>query len=315
MVRESHVAAPAARRRVRRAAVRRTRGHAMRWVRYDAGAGPRIGRLDGDVVSPVAAERIEDVIAGRGSEPAGSKLPVTNVRLLAPVTPGKVIAVGQNYLDHIREQGVEPPGMPVLFPKFPSSVIGPGEEIRWTAGLTEQVDYEAELAVVIGRRATRVGVDTAMQHVFGYTGANDISARDLQFGDGQWTRGKGLDRFLPLGPVVVEAGEVADPGDVAIRCRVNGDPVQDSTTREMVFSVAEIIAFVSEGITLEPDDVVLTGTPNGVGYFREPQLFLSPGDTVDVEIGDFGVLSNPVGEPYPRTATALFAGELSQGGR
>jgi 2-keto-4-pentenoate hydratase/2-oxohepta-3-ene-1,7-dioic acid hydratase in catechol pathway len=287
----------------------------MRWVRFDAGAGPRMGRIDGDVVRPVAADRIEDVIAGRGTASDGSELPVAEVRLLAPVTPGKVLAVGQNYLDHIREQGVEPPGMPVLFPKFPTSVIGPGEEIRWTAGLTEQVDYEAELAVVIGRRATRVGVETAMEHVFGYTGANDVSARDLQFGDGQWTRGKGLDRFLPLGPAVVEAGEVPDPGDVAVRCRVNGDPVQDSSTREMVFSVAEIIAFVSEGITLEPGDVLLTGTPNGVGYFREPQLFLSPGDTVDVEIGDFGVLSNPVGEPYPRAATVLLTRALSQGGR
>jgi 5-carboxymethyl-2-hydroxymuconate isomerase len=154
-----------------------------------------------------------------------------------------------------------------------------------------------------------------MDHVFGYTGANDVSARDLQFGDGQWTRGKGLDRFLPLGPVVVEAAEVPDPQDVAIRCRVNGDLVQDANTREMVFSVAELIAFASEAITLEPGDLLLTGTPKGVGYFREPQLFLTPGDIVEVEIGDFGVLSNPVGEPYPRAATALFSGELSKGGR
>jgi 5-carboxymethyl-2-hydroxymuconate isomerase len=289
----------------------------MRWVRFDAGDGdgPRIGRLDGDVVLPVAADRLQDVIAGRGAEPEGSTLPVTSVRLLAPVMPSKVLAVGQNYLDHIREQGVEPPGMPLLFSKFPTSVIGPGEEIRWTAGITEQVDYEAELAVVIGRRAARVGVDTAMDHVFGYTGANDVSARDLQFGDGQWTRGKGLDRFLPLGPAVVEAAEVPDSQDVAIRCRVNGEVVQDASTREMVFSVAELIAFASEAITLEPGDLLLTGTPKGVGYFREPQLFLTHGDIVEVEIGDFGALSNPVGEPYPRAATAPFSGELSKGGR
>jgi 5-carboxymethyl-2-hydroxymuconate isomerase len=287
----------------------------MRWVRFDAGDGPRIGRLEDDVVVPVAAERIQDVIAGRGTEPEGSKLPVTEVRLLAPVTPSKVLAVGQNYLDHVREQGIEVPGMPVLFAKFPTSVIGPGEEIRWTAGLTEQVDYEAELAVIIGRRATRVGVATAMEHVFGYTGANDVSARDLQFGDGQWTRGKGLDRFLPLGPVIVEARELSDPRDVTIRCHVNGELVQDASTREMVFSVAEIIAFASEAITLEPGDVLLTGTPKGVGYFREPQLFLSPGDIVEVEIGDFGVLSNPVGEPYPRAAAAVATGALARGGR
>jgi 2,4-diketo-3-deoxy-L-fuconate hydrolase len=269
----------------------------MRWVRFDAGDGPRVGRLDGDQIQPVAAERLQDLIEGRGDEPAGVSVPAAECALLAPLTPGKILAVGQNYLDHIREQGAEPPGLPVLFPKFPSSVIGPGEEIFWTDGLTEQVDYEAELAVVIGRRATRVTESEALAHVFGYTGANDVTARDLQFGDGQWTRGKGLDRFLPLGPVVVEAAEIPDPQDVAVRCRVNGETVQSSSTREMVFSVAQIIAFISDAITLEPGDVILTGTPDGVGYFREPQLFLAPGDEVEVEIGDFGVLANPVGAP------------------
>jgi 2-keto-4-pentenoate hydratase/2-oxohepta-3-ene-1,7-dioic acid hydratase in catechol pathway len=269
----------------------------MRWVRFDAGDGPRVGRLDGDQIQPVAAERLQDVIEGRGDEPAGAWVRAGECVLLAPLTPGKILAVGQNYLDHIREQGAEPPGLPVLFPKFPSSVIGPGEEIFWTDGLTQQVDYEAELAVVIGRRATRVSESEAPAHVFGYTGANDVTARDLQFGDGQWTRGKGLDRFLPLGPVVVEAAEVPDPQDVAVRCRVNGETVQSSSTREMVFTVAQIIAFISDAITLEPGDVILTGTPDGVGYFREPQLFLAPGDEVEVEIGDFGVLANPVGAP------------------
>jgi 2-keto-4-pentenoate hydratase/2-oxohepta-3-ene-1,7-dioic acid hydratase in catechol pathway len=211
-----------------------------------------------------------------------------------------VVAVGQNDLDHIREQGVDAPAMPVLFAKFPTSVIGDGEEIRWTAGITDQVDYEAELAVIMGRRATRVTEADALGYVFGYTGANDVSARDLQFGDGQWTRGKGLDRFLPLGPVVVEAADVGDPQAVSIRCWVNDELVQDATTGEMVFSVAEIIAFVSEAITLEPGDVILTGTPRGVGYFRDPQLFLSPGDLVEVQVGDCGRLINPVGEPYPR---------------
>jgi 2-keto-4-pentenoate hydratase/2-oxohepta-3-ene-1,7-dioic acid hydratase in catechol pathway len=272
----------------------------MRWVRFDAGDGPRMGQFDGGVVRPVAADHLADIIGRRGLEQVDRELPVTDVRLLAPVIPGKVLAVGQNYLDHIREQGIDPPETPVLFPKFPTSVIGPGEEIRWTAGLTEQVDYEAELAVVIGRRASRVRAEDALGHVFGYTGGNDVSARDLQFGDGQWTRGKALDRFLPLGPAIVETDEVPDPQDVPVRCRVNGDVVQDASTREMVFSVAELIAFISEGITLEPGDLILTGTPKGVGYFRDPQLFLAPGDVVEVEIGDFGVLSNPVGDPYPR---------------
>jgi 2-keto-4-pentenoate hydratase/2-oxohepta-3-ene-1,7-dioic acid hydratase in catechol pathway len=219
----------------------------------------------------------------------------SGARLLAPVTPGKIVAVGQNYMDHIREQGAKPPGIPVLFPKFATCVIGPGDPIRWSASLTERVDYEGELAVVIGRRASRVGVDEALDHVRGYTIANDVSARDLQMGDGQWLRGKALDTFLPMGPAVVTPDEVGDPQDLTIRTRLNGETVQDSSTREMVFTVAEIIAFITEGITLEPGDVVLTGTPHGVGVFRDPPVFLQPGDTVEVEVGNLGLLSNPVG--------------------
>jgi 2-keto-4-pentenoate hydratase/2-oxohepta-3-ene-1,7-dioic acid hydratase in catechol pathway len=218
-----------------------------------------------------------------------------DARLLAPVTPGKIIAVGQNYMDHIREQGAEPPGIPVLFPKFTTCVIGPGDEIRWPASLTSRVDYEGELAVVIGERATRVPEEDALGVVAGYTVANDVSARDLQMGDGQWLRGKGLDTFLPLGPAVVSADEVPDPQDLAIRTRVNGETMQDSSTGEMVFSVAELIAFITEGITLEPGDVVLTGTPHGVGNFRDPQVFLQPGDVVEVEVAGLGVLTNTVG--------------------
>ena len=218
-----------------------------------------------------------------------------DARLLAPVVPGKIIAVGQNYMDHIREQGAEPPGIPVLFPKFASCVIGPGDQIRWPATLTSRVDYEGELAVVIGERASRVPEEDALGVVAGYTVANDVSARDLQIGDGQWLRGKALDTFLPLGPAVVSADEVPDPQDLPIRTRVNGETMQDSSTAEMVFSVAELIAFITEGITLEPGDVVLTGTPHGVGNFRDPQLFLKPGDVVEVEVSDLGVLTNTVG--------------------
>jgi 5-carboxymethyl-2-hydroxymuconate isomerase len=218
-----------------------------------------------------------------------------DARLLAPVVPGKVVAVGQNYMDHIREQGAKPPGIPVLFPKFATCVIGPGEPIRWPATLTERVDYEGELAVVIGRRASRVRQADALDVVLGYTNANDVSARDLQVGDGQWLRGKALDTFLPLGPAIVTPDEVGDPQDLAVRTRVNGETLQDSSTREMVFSVAELIAFITEGITLEPGDVVLTGTPHGVGVFRDPPRFLAPGDVVEVEVGNLGVLSNPVG--------------------
>lgn len=218
-----------------------------------------------------------------------------DARLLAPVVPGKIVAVGQNYMDHIREQGAKPPGIPVLFPKFATCVIGPGEQVRWSATLTERVDYEGELAVVIGRRASRVRRQDALDVILGYTNANDVSARDLQMGDGQWLRGKALDTFLPMGPAVVTPDEVGDPQDLAVHTRLNGTTMQDSNTREMVFSVAELIAFITEGITLEPGDVVLTGTPHGVGVFRDPPVFLAPGDVVEVEVGNLGVLSNPVG--------------------
>jgi 2-keto-4-pentenoate hydratase/2-oxohepta-3-ene-1,7-dioic acid hydratase in catechol pathway len=268
------------------------------WCRIQGPDGPRLGRVEGEFVETVSASSLQEVMASGAGEPDGSKTPLAAATMLVPLQPGKVIAVGQNYLDHIREQGIDPPEKPVLFAKFPSSVIGPGEEIRWTEGLTAQVDYEAELAVVIGRTAARVAPEEALDHVFGYTNANDVSARDLQFSDGQWTRGKGLDRSLPLGPTVLEASEVADPHDLAIVCRVNGETVQDGNTGEMVFSIDKLIAFISHAITLEPGDVILTGTPNGVGYYRDPQLFLSPGDTVEVEVGSFGVLSNPVGTPY-----------------
>jgi 2-keto-4-pentenoate hydratase/2-oxohepta-3-ene-1,7-dioic acid hydratase in catechol pathway len=287
----------------------------MRWVRFSDHDGPRMGRVEEDRVVPLAARRAAELLDEAGRSPAGDARPFEGLRVLAPATPSKIVAVGQNYLDHVREQEVDPPEQPLLFAKFPSSVIGLGEQIRWTDGITEQVDYEAELAVVIGRRAARVSVDEALGHVLGYTCANDVSARDLQFGDGQWTRGKALDRFLPLGPVLVGADEVDDPQDLAIRCRVNGELVQNASTSEMVFSVAQLIAYISEAFTLEPSDVVVTGTPKGVGYFREPQLFLRPGDLVEVEVGDFGRLANPVGEPFPRVSAPLASRELlSRGG-
>jgi 2-keto-4-pentenoate hydratase/2-oxohepta-3-ene-1,7-dioic acid hydratase in catechol pathway len=252
----------------------------VRHVRFQNGGDPREGVLDGDTIRP----------AGDGAPVA-----LADVRLLAPVVAGKVIAVGQNYMDHIREQGAKPPGIPVLFPKFATCVIGPGDEIRWPATLTTRVDYEGELAVVIGTRASRVPVEEALGVVRGYTVANDVSARDLQIGDGQWLRGKALDTFLPLGPAIVTADEVGDPQDLPIRTRVKGETLQNSSTGEMVFTVAELIAFITEGITLEPGDVVLTGTPHGVDNFRDPQVFLSPGDVVEVEVGGPGVLSNVVG--------------------
>jgi 2-keto-4-pentenoate hydratase/2-oxohepta-3-ene-1,7-dioic acid hydratase in catechol pathway len=269
----------------------------MRWMRFEYEGNVKTGRVQDGRVQPVAAGDLLEILRGEGLSPVGDSVPVGEVRPLAPLRPGKIIAVGQNYMDHIREQGAEPPGEPVLFPKFPTSVIGPEEEVRWPEGLTAQVDYEAELAVVIGTEARGLREEDALDVVFGYLPANDVSARDLQFGDGQWTRGKALDTFLPLGPVVVGREEVADPQDLPVTCRVNGETYQKSSTREMLFPVSVLIAFISRSFTLEPGDVILTGTPNGVGYFRDPQVFLNPGDRVEVEVGDFGVLSNPVG-PY-----------------
>lgn len=257
----------------------------------------RLGRIEDGRVQPVAARSMQEVIRGENTDPVGEPVAVEDVRISAPLRPGKIVAVGQNYMDHIREQGNEPPGMPVLFPKFPTNVIGPEEEIRWPKSLTQQVDYEAELAVIMGQGGRCLEEEDALAAVFGYTAANDVSARDLQFSEGgQWTRGKAIDNFLPLGPVVVSTDEVPDPQAVPIVCRVNGETLQDSNTKEMVFNVAQLVAFVSQSVVLEPEDVILTGTPHGVGVFRDPQVFLQPGDTVEVEVGDFGVLSNPVGE-------------------
>lgn len=268
----------------------------MRWVRFRHGRHEGVGYMKGPGwIQPVRAKDLREVMAGMGLEEEGEAIPLEEALLLAPLRPGKVIGVGNNYLDHCREQGILPPDRPILFAKLPTSVIGPGEEIRWPKGLTQQVDYEGELAVVVGQVARGLQEKEALQAVFGYTIANDVSARDLQFGDGQWLRGKALDTFLPLGPMVVTAEELPDPHELSIRTRVNGRLLQDSNTREMIFPIARLLAFISQAFTLEPGDVILTGTPHGVGYFRNPQVFLRPGDEVAVEIQGLGVLRNPVG--------------------
>jgi 2-keto-4-pentenoate hydratase/2-oxohepta-3-ene-1,7-dioic acid hydratase in catechol pathway len=210
-----------------------------------------------------------------------------------PARPGKIVAAGMNYRDHAAEAGLQVPERPVLFAIWPSSVIGPGEAIVIPAASSE-IDYEAELGVVIGERARDVPVERALNVVDGYTCYNDVSARDLQFADGQWTRAKSFDTFSPVGPRVAPASEIPDPQALGIRCLVNGETLQDSTTAEMVFSVAELIAFASRAITLEPGDLLVTGTPAGVGFTREPPVFLRPGDEVTVEIDGIGALTNPV---------------------
>jgi 5-carboxymethyl-2-hydroxymuconate isomerase len=205
----------------------------------------------------------------------------------------KIIAVGLNYVDHAREVTAELPERPLLFAKWQSAVIGDGETIVIPPGV-EQVDHEAELAAVIGTHAKRVSLENALEAVAGYTCLNDVSARAIQLGDGQWTRGKSIDTFCPMGPRVVPRDEVGDPQTLRIACRVNGETMQDATTADMVFPVAELVSFVSATITLEPGDVIATGTPAGVQLGRGEPRWLQPGDAVEVEIERIGVLRNTV---------------------
>jgi acylpyruvate hydrolase len=230
-------------------------------------------------------------------EKGGSfRQPLDQARLAPPVTnPSKIICVGLNYYDHCSEQDLEVPERPILFAKFPSSVIGSGDEIRWSPDASQKVDYEAELAVVIGRHGRNIPVEQAYDYVAGYTIVNDVSARDAQFADGQWIRGKSFDTFCPMGPYLLTADEVPDPHSLDIRCWVNGELMQESNTRELIFKVHDLLAYISKTSTLMPGDVLITGTPGGVGVFRDPQVFLKPGDLVEIEIDKLGLLSNRVG--------------------
>jgi 2-keto-4-pentenoate hydratase/2-oxohepta-3-ene-1,7-dioic acid hydratase in catechol pathway len=212
---------------------------------------------------------------------------------LSIARPGKIVCVGLNYLDHAQAGGMELPKAPLLFSKWPNTLIGDGDAIVLPPEATE-VDYEAELGVVIGTTAKRVGEADALDHVEGYICLNDVSARDMQFGDGQWTRGKSLDTFCPVGPRLVAREAIDDPQQLGIRCILNGETMQDSSTAQMIFSVAEIIAYVSKVITLEPGDLIATGTPAGVGVFKDPKVLLEDGDEVSIEIDGLGTLTNPV---------------------
>jgi 2-keto-4-pentenoate hydratase/2-oxohepta-3-ene-1,7-dioic acid hydratase in catechol pathway len=208
--------------------------------------------------------------------------------------PSKIICAGLNYRDHADETGIAVPRQPVLFAKWPNSLIGPGDPIVLPP-FTAEVDYEAELAVVIGRRLRDVSAEHALDAVSGVTCLNDVSARDLQFADGgQWTVGKSLDTFCPVGPRVVPLEEIGDPQRLGIRCVINGEVLQESNTANMIFSIAELIAFASRGTELEPGDLIATGTPAGVGFTRNPPRFLSAGDEVTVELDGVGTLTNPV---------------------
>jgi 2-keto-4-pentenoate hydratase/2-oxohepta-3-ene-1,7-dioic acid hydratase in catechol pathway len=224
----------------------------------------------------------------------GAPVPLRDLRVLAPIArPGKIVAIGLNYEDHTAETGLEAPAEPLTFAKYPSSIIGPDEAIVVPTAITKEVDWEAELAVVIG---TQCGPDRrgTMRDVAAYTVANDVSARDLQFGDKQWTRGKSLDTFCPLGPALVTRDEVPDPHALRIWTTVNDATMQDASTADMIFDIPALLDFLTATVTLEPGDVVLTGTPPGVGGFRTPPVFLADGDVVTVGVEGIGELRNPV---------------------
>jgi len=274
-------------------------GRYMKLVTYSVGDGePRVGSLEGEEIRPLgssAADMIEFIEVGGSPEPGEDVIALAEARLHAPIPrPPKLVAIGLNYSDHAEETGAPIPEKPVVFGKYSNSVVGPNEAIL-IPPITEQVDYEAELAVVIGKETRNVSASEALDHVFGYTNANDVSARDLQFSEGgQWTRSKSIDTFCPIGPCIVTKDEVPDPQNLFIRAVLNGEIVQDGHTSKMIFPVAEIVSFLSTGMTLEPGDVIITGTPPGVGMARDPQLWMKPGDEVSIEIEGLGTLTNPV---------------------
>lgn len=218
------------------------------------------------------------------------------VRLLPPVTPPNIFAIGRNYRGHIEETGARTPPAPLVFMKPTTSLAAPGESIRLPASAQFEVDFEAELALVIGRTARGVAPTDAKACIFGYACANDVTARDCQRGDKQWTRGKGFDTFCPLGPWIVTPDDF-DPADGGIRSRLNGEIMQNSNTANMMHSCAELVSYLSHQFTLLPGTVILTGTPEGVGFARTPPVFLKAGDVIEIEIDGIGVLRNPVVGP------------------
>ena len=259
------------------------------WLTHVAGTFEVISR-GGEGLEELAALVDE---AGRGTAEGDARVapPPDAVEFLPPVLPGKILAIGRNYVDHAIEGGEAPPPAPLVFTKLPNSLNAHGRPVVLHA-ISSQVDYEAELGVVIGRRCSRVSERDALEHVFGYTLINDVSARDLQFGDGQWVRGKGLDGFAPLGPYVTTRDEVGDVQALRIEGRLNGEVMQSSNTTKMIFGVAYLVSYISQAITLEPGDVIATGTPEGVGIFRQPPVLLKPGDVFEVEVEGLGTLSN-----------------------
>ncbi|MBV9439356.1 MAG: fumarylacetoacetate hydrolase family protein [Candidatus Eremiobacteraeota bacterium] len=281
----------------------------MRFVVFStATAGPRPGIHDGNTVRPLSGlHSLEELIAlepeqrRQAAQRCDEAIPLERATLHAPLAPRKnVFCVGRNYLGHAEESSrakgeeLKLPAVPTLFTKAPTSIVAPQATLRLNGEVSQKYDWEAELAVVIGRRCKDVAEADALDVVFGYTCCNDVSARDLQNATTQWFKGKTLDDTCPLGPWIVTADEIGDPQVLDVTLRLNGEVKQHANTRSMIFSVARIIAYLSRGMTLDPGDVIATGTPEGVGFARTPPEFLKDGDVMEVEISKIGVLRSPV---------------------
>lgn len=276
----------------------------MRLVSFILGGVPRPGILDGETVRPLAIPTLIDYIAlppeRRGEVSLGA--PLREFDLDAPVRPHKnVFCVGRNYIDHATEIAkargmgdLNLPSVPTFFTKAPTAIAAPGQTLELSAAVSRQYDWEAELGIVIGRRCRDVPAEHALEVIFGYTCVNDLTARDLQADHRQWFKGKSLDNACPLGPWIVTVDELGDASGLEIECRVNGVVKQHSNTSSMIFGVGAIMASLSRGLTLEPGDVIATGTPDGVGMARNPPEFLADGDLVEVEVQRIGVLSNRI---------------------
>lgn len=276
----------------------------VKLVTYATDAGPRVGCIDDGEVVPTPG--IPDIISLFNDNSLENSIeaalkgridaqPINEMTLLAPIPhPTKIIGIGLNYRDHAEETGQKLPDAPILFSKPPTATIGHGATIIIPVEAS-QIDYEVELGVVIGKGGRNIPVDTALEYVGGYTVFNDVSARDYQFRDGQWFRGKSFDTFAPMGPCLTLPDQIQDPQDLQMQLRLNGKTRQNSSTANMVFSVAELISDISQVMTLEPGDVIATGTPSGVGFKVKPKpVFLQPGDVVEAEIDGIGILRNPV---------------------
>ena len=273
----------------------------MKLARYRRPGGVGLGEVSGAEIRELlfagpdeaGADLLVRHMEGEGH--GGAVWPLDEVEMLSPVArPSKILCIGLNYLDHVVETGAEAPAAPILFAKYPNSLVGHRQQVRFEHANSNQVDFEAELAAVIGRRCRNVTETDALGYVFGYTVANDVSARDAQFENSQWVRGKSFDTFCPLGPWVVTADELGNPQDLSLRCWVGDTLYQDGRTSDMIFGVSHLVSYLSRTMTLEPGDLLLTGTPWGVGFTRTPPVFLSDGDVVRIAIDRIGELINPV---------------------